>query len=36
MTDALPVYVWLPIALVLWGYLAADALVRRRNRRRNR
>nr|WP_278101907.1 hypothetical protein [Microbacterium proteolyticum] len=32
MIDAMPLWFWLPAALLLWGYLAADALVRWRNR----
>ena len=30
MTDTLPLWFWLPMALALWGYLAADAIVRRK------
>lgn len=33
MTDTLPLWLWLPAAIALWGFLAIDALVRARNRR---
>lgn len=34
MTDELPLWLWLPLALALWGYLAATALARRGSRGR--
>lgn len=33
MTETLPLWLWLPLAVVLWGYLALDAIVRRRRQR---
>lgn len=32
--DTLPAWLWMPLAVILWGYLAADAIARRiRNRK---
>lgn len=31
MTDTLPAWLWVPLALLLWGYLAADTIARRLN-----
>lgn len=33
MIDELPVWLWLPLALILWGYLALDGIARRRRSR---
>lgn len=30
MTDTLPLWLWLPIGVILWGYLALDSFTRRR------
>ncbi|TQM25103.1 hypothetical protein FB391_2562 [Microbacterium kyungheense] len=34
MIDTLPPWLWIPLAIALWGYLALDALVRHHNRRK--
>lgn len=34
MPDTLPIWFWLPAAVLLWGYLAVDALARRHNNRK--
>lgn len=33
MIDTMPAWLWIPAAVVLWGYLAADAIARRIRRR---
>jgi hypothetical protein len=33
MTDTLPPWLWIPLAVVLWGYLTLDAIARRRRLR---
>ncbi|MCC2034218.1 hypothetical protein, partial [Microbacterium allomyrinae] len=33
--DTLPAWFWIPASVVLWGYLIADAIARRLNRRRD-
>lgn len=32
MIDTLPAWFWVPLAVILWGYLAADAIARRWHR----
>lgn len=32
--DNLPPWLWIPAAVGLWGYLIADAIVRRHNRKK--